>query len=61
MTHFEIASIYIALNLLLLSILTVRVGLVRMSKKVSLGDNGDQLLRERIRAHGNYTESTPFS
>ena len=61
MTNFEIAGLYIAINLVLLSVLMLRVGQVRMSKKVSLGDGGDSELFARIRAHANFTETTPFA
>jgi uncharacterized protein len=33
----------------------------RTQSGVSLLDGGDQLLRERIRAHGNFTETVPIA
>ena len=57
MTLFEIVGLYVALNLFLLATLTLRVGMVRMKKKINLGDGGDARMNQRIRAHGNYTES----
>ena len=61
MTLFEIVGLYIALNIILLMVLTVRVGMVRMKAQVSLGDGGDFKLQSRIRAQGNYIEYAPFS
>jgi len=61
MTLFEIVALYVALNLVLLATLTLRVGLVRIKKKINLGDGGDNRMQQRIRAHGNYTESAPFA
>lgn len=37
-----------------------RVGQVRIAHKVSIGDGGNDALTARMRAHGNYTEYTPF-
>ena len=37
-----------------------RVGQVRLSEKVSLGDGGNQRVVCRMRAHANFTEYTPF-
>jgi len=61
MTLFEIVAFYVALNLILLSILMLRVGTQRVAKKVSLGDGGDGGLFARIRAHANFVETAPFA
>ncbi|WP_409432184.1 MAPEG family protein [Litorimonas sp. RW-G-Af-16] len=61
MTLFQIVALYVALNLILAIILTLRVGLVRVKGRISLGDGGDQTLLSRIRAHGNFTESAPLA
>lgn len=37
-----------------------RVGQVRGSEKVSLGDGGNERVICRMRAHANFTEYTPF-
>lgn len=37
-----------------------RVGQVRSSEKVSMGDGGNPRVVCRMRAHANYTEYTPF-
>lgn len=61
MTLFQIVALYVALNLILLPILMLRVGQKRISGKVNLGDGGDAGLLARIRAHANFTETTPFA
>jgi uncharacterized membrane protein YecN with MAPEG domain len=60
MTNFEIVAFYLALTLLLNIVLMLRVGNVRLSKKINLGDGGDDLMLSRIRAHGNFIENAPL-
>ena len=40
--------------------LMIRVGQVRVSEKVNVGDGGNEKVLRRMRAHANYVESTPF-
>ncbi|MFK7841134.1 MAG: MAPEG family protein [Sphingorhabdus sp.] len=40
--------------------LMIRVGQVRTSEKVSVGDGGNDKVIRRMRAHSNYIESAPF-
>jgi uncharacterized protein len=40
--------------------LAMRVGRVRMSEKVMLGDGGNERLIGRMRAHANFNEFTPI-
>lgn len=40
--------------------LAMRVGRVRQSEKVALGDGGNEHVTARMRAHANFTEYTPF-
>jgi uncharacterized protein len=40
--------------------LAMRVGRVRTSEKVSVGDGGNELVIRRMRAHANFVEYTPF-
>ncbi len=40
--------------------LMIRVGQVRTSEKVSVGDGGNEKVIRRMRAHANYVESAPF-
>lgn len=61
MTLFQIVALYVALHLILAPVLMFRVGQVRLKEKVSLGDGGNALLNARIRAHGNYIETTPLA
>jgi len=61
MTLFEIFGLYTALNILLLITLSFRVAQVRLRKKISLGDGGNDKMYRRIRAQGNYTEYAPLS
>jgi len=61
MTLLEIVGLYVAINLLLLPVLMIRVGQVRQSEKVSIGDGQSPALLARIRAHANFTETTPFA
>ena len=54
-------SLTIAAGAALLNLwLAMRVGRVRMSEKVSIGDGGKDNLVRRMRAHSNYVENTPF-
>lgn len=54
-------SLTIAAGAALLNLwLATRVGRVRMSEKVSIGDGGNERLIRRMRAHSNYVENTPF-
>ena len=61
MTLFQIAGLYIALNLALTPILMYRVGQIRIRERINLGDGGNELLNARIRAHGNFTENAPLA
>lgn len=61
MTSFQIVALYAALNLSLAPILMMRVGQVRLSERVNLGDGGNDMLQARIRAHGNFTENAPLA
>ena len=40
--------------------LMIRVGQVRTSEKISVGDGGKEKVIRRMRAHSNYIESAPF-
>ena len=41
--------------------LTVRIGLLRGRKRISLGDGGDAEMQAAVRAHGNLMEFAPLS
>ena len=40
--------------------LMIRVGQVRTSEKISVGDGGNERVIRRMRAHANFIESAPF-
>lgn len=61
MTLYQIVALYVALNLLLLPVLMLRVGTLRMKKKISIGDGDDAGLFGRIRTHGNFIETAPMA
>jgi len=61
MTNIQIVALYAGINLIILPILMFRVGQVRNSTKTSLGNGEDFQLLSRIRAHGNFAETTPFA
>ncbi|MDA0262253.1 MAG: MAPEG family protein [Proteobacteria bacterium] len=56
-----ITPVYAGLLGLIFLFLTINVILGRGSKKVSLGDGGDEALGRRIRAHANFAEYVPFA
>ena len=59
--HIETTLVFAALFGILHVIFTLRVGGYRFRSKISLGDGGDKELRNRIRAHGNFTENVPIA
>jgi uncharacterized membrane protein YecN with MAPEG domain len=40
--------------------LSIRIGMVRGAKKISVGDGGDEDLIRRMRAQSNFIENTPI-
>lgn len=40
--------------------LSVRIGMIRSAKKISIGDGGDEDLVRRMRAQANFVENTPI-
>ena len=58
---FNVMPLYAGLLGLLFIVFTMRVGLVRLSSKISLGDGGDKDLLKRIRGQGNFTETVPIA
>jgi uncharacterized membrane protein YecN with MAPEG domain len=55
-----ITSLYTALLALILIFLSIKIIQNRRSSKISLGENGDDFLQRKIRAHGNFIEYTPI-
>ena len=61
MSHFEAFGLYLALTLLIFTVLTLRIVVVRRGHRISLGDGDDKNLRKRIRSHGNFAETAPLA
>ncbi|MBA4355537.1 MAG: GST-like protein, partial [Novosphingobium sp.] len=40
--------------------LSIRIGMIRTAKKISIGDGGDMNLIARMRAQANFIENTPI-
>lgn len=59
MSALQVASVYIAVNILILVWLAFRVVSHRFSGKISMGDGGSEELAKAIRVHGNATEYIP--
>ena len=59
MTGFEIAALYIGVNILLLVYLALHVVLGRRQYKILHGAGGNEDMELRIRTHGNATEYVP--
>jgi uncharacterized protein len=55
------AALYVGLFGLLLIVLSLRVSMVRREARVALGDGENEILRRRIRAHGNFAECVPIA
>jgi hypothetical protein len=59
MTPMQAAALWIGLNAILLTFLSVRVGQARTRLKINLGDGGNPEMVKAIRTHGNYVEYAP--
>lgn len=59
MSALQVASVYVAINVLMLVWLAIRVVSRRFRGKISMGDGGSEDLAKAIRVHGNATEYTP--
>ena len=57
----EITVLFAAIFGVIQVILTLRVGLYRMSNNINVGDGGDEELLKRIRGHGNFIETVPMA
>ena len=55
-----IVSFYASLLAIVFVYLSFLVIKARVTEKVALGSGGSKLLEQRIRAHANFTEYTPF-
>lgn len=61
MAAYQIAAIYVAVNMLLLVWLAFRVVLQRLKAQVAYGDGGSEPLARAIRTHGNAAEYIPIA
>lgn len=59
MSGLEVASVYVAANILILVWLAFRVVSHRFRGRISLGDGGSEDLAVAIRVHGNASEYIP--
>jgi len=59
MSALQVASVYIAINILMLVWFAMRVVARRFRGKISMGDGGSEDLARAIRVHGNASEYTP--
>lgn len=59
MSALQVASVYVAINILMLVWLAFRVVTHRFRGKISMGDGGSEALAKAIRVHGNASENTP--
>ena len=57
----RITALYAGLLGVMLVILSIRVIAVRRQARAAIGDGGNELLKRRIRAHGNFTEYVPLA
>ena len=55
-----ITSFYTALSAIILIFLSIKIIQNRRSSKIVFGDEGDNFLQRKIRAHGNFIEYTPI-
>lgn len=59
MSALQVASVYVAINILILVWLAIRVVARRFRGKISIGDGGSNDLAVAIRVHGNASENIP--
>jgi uncharacterized membrane protein YecN with MAPEG domain len=56
-----VTSMTVAIFALLMVVLSAQTSLTRVGLKVGHGDAGDETLRRRVRAHGNFAEYAPMA
>ena len=61
MELFEIATLFTAVNILILFALTFLVIRQRRSQEISMGHNDNENMQRAIRVHGNFTEYAPLA
>ncbi len=55
------AALYVGLFGIMLIALSLAVSLARRDGRIALGDGDNEVLRRRIRAHGNFVEFVPIA
>ncbi len=55
----EVTAFYTALLIIMQIVFTMAVIRIRFAKRISLGDNGNEMLQKRIRSHANFVEVVP--
>ncbi len=60
MAGVSVTAFFVSVLIVMHVVLTMRVALYRREKRISLSDGDDRVLRRRIRAHGNFTETVPI-
>lgn len=58
---FHITSLFAGLMALMIVPLSFQISLRRAKLKTSFGDADDEMLRRRVRAHGNFVEYAPLA
>lgn len=61
MALIEIATLFTAINILILFVLTYLVIRQRRSQAISMGHNDNENMQRAIRVHGNFTEYAPLA
>jgi len=61
MTQFEIAALYIGLNVFLFVALKLNAGRVRTGEKVDFGQGDSDRMARAMRVQGNAVEDTPIT
>jgi len=61
MSAIQYTAFFIALHGLLFIGLSCYISWLRVSHKVSIGDQGDRVLMRAMRAHGNFSEHVPMA
>ena len=61
MTNYEIAALYIGLNVLLMAFLKMNAGRVRAGQKVDFGEGGNDAMARAMRVQGNAVEDVPIT
>lgn len=61
MQNVPVTSLYAALLGFFFVAITLRIALIRYSRRISLGDGGDRDFNKLIRGHANFAETVPIA